>query len=138
MYWKRMLLIVLVISAAMFALLMAFHWNSPDWHLRFQAFVEDAAMAIALALGMVGNQELDRGGHRRTRRITRNFLIIWIGMSLLLFGLTRLYKTTEFDLALKCLMYLLWLLFAAIFPLALYLNRKQSRSSSYPTSVDAE
>lgn len=137
MYWKRMLLIALVISVAIFALFIAFHWNNPDWHFRSKTFIEDAAIAIALALGMAGNQELDRGEHRRVRRITRNILIVWFSISLLLFGITRLYKTTVFDFVLDYLMYVLWLLFAAIFPLALYLNRKQKKSSTESTVADA-
>lgn len=136
MYRKRMLLIALVISVVMFALLIAFHWNSPGWHFRSHSLIKDAAFAIALALGILGNQELDRGGHRTARRITRNLLVIWIAISLLLFGITRVLKTTGFDLALDCLMYLLWVLFASILPFALYLNRKQNNSTPQQESAN--
>jgi hypothetical protein len=92
----------------------------------------DAVESIAISFFFVGNGELRRGGHRRVLRVLGGCLIAWFAIGLLLFVIAALSKTTMSDFVTRYSLYPLWLIFAAPFPFAVYLNRNQSKSSSQP------
>jgi len=133
MYSKRMTVIVLTLLVGLFALFLLFNWHSNTSHKLFKG----AAEAIVIALGYVGFNELDRVRHWRVRRVIRYCFILWIVISFILFGLTRFYHTNGFDWVLNDSLYLFWILFAAQFPFALYLNRRQNKSTPQPTIDNA-
>jgi hypothetical protein len=88
-------------------------------------------------MGIIGFNELDRGGHRRFRRILRISLITWLAILGILVVLITHYKATAYDFAVDYSICLFWLLFAALFPLALYLNRNRKDTTSQATMPNA-
>jgi hypothetical protein len=97
-----------------------------------------AVLNIALILGSVGMVNLDRGGHRKVKRwlnlcLTVLFLIICIPG----FTPNRLVRNVSgWNIPGAYSFIPLFVLLVAIFPLSLYLNRKQKKSTSQTTSAD--
>jgi len=125
----RMLSTVLLYSVFLFGLFSFLHhqtrrglvYNSHD-------YVLDAVSAIALSLGFVGDHELDRLGHQRVRE---NLLLYTLMLSGLLgvFIIGGSYSDIWF--------YAVFMPFAIPFPVALYLNRNNRKSTSQQTSANA-
>jgi hypothetical protein len=94
-----------------------------------------------MTMGMVGSDELKRGGHRKARR---NLLLCLILLLICLFTLS--YASIHLHWGIitgKGSADVYWfipiyVLVVAPFPVALYLNRKQNKSNSDPNNADAE
>lgn len=96
---------------------------------------EDALGAIVASFGIVGIHELKRGRHQRTIRLLRGSIISAFAISLILLGLMWIFKTAALELVFEFSLYLFAALIAAIFTLALYLNRKQSDDSTRQSTI---
>jgi hypothetical protein len=131
MNWKMSLLTAFLGSILVFPLLTGRHERASQDHIM------DAMESIAISFFFVGNGELKRGGHRRVLRVLGGCLIVWFAINLILFGIVALSKTNVLDTVFRYADYSLWLVFAAPFPFALYLNRNQSKSTSHPTGANA-
>jgi hypothetical protein len=127
---KRLFLDFIMYVAMLFACFLLIEWNNRTSHFFSSAFVENALASIAVALGIAGYQALDRNGHIRSRRILRNCFIAWFGVYLILFAIEALAKTTIFDFPISFSLYPLLLLIVAPFPLALYLDGNQRKSTA--------
>jgi len=134
---KRMLSDFLIYAGMLFACFLLIEWNRRVSQFGSNDLIENALGAIAVALGIAGYQDLDRCGHLKVRRILRNCLFAWFGVYLVLFAIILISKTTVFDFAFAYSLYPLVLLIVAPFPLALYMNRNQPKSTSQPTSAKA-
>jgi hypothetical protein len=133
MYWKTMLSIALDVSVG---LIPCFAWsdrNGPD----SRGPIRNAVELAALTSGIIGFDQFRRGEQKKALRTWRNCLFAWFSASLISLGVTRLYKMTIPDWALHYWVYLAWVLFAASLPVALYLNRNQSKSALQPTTDNA-
>jgi hypothetical protein len=127
----------LIYAGMLFACFLLIEWNRRVSQFGSNDLIENALGAIAVALGIAGYQDLDRCGHLKVRRILRNCLFAWFGVYLVLFAIILISKTTVFDFAFAYSLYPLVLLIVAPFPLALYMNRNQPKSTSQPTSAKA-
>ena len=95
-------------------------------------------MAIAIGLLVVGFQELDRGGHRKVRRILRNCLIVWgVVFVIMMVSGVLLRAWALLDSAMDYFGYSSFVLVVLPLALALYLNRKQPKSTLQPTIDNA-
>jgi len=145
MNWKKMLSDFLFKAGMFFFIFFLGDWVSSHWHFSSQVFAMDALGSVAVGLGLVGLDELDRGGHRWVRRIFRNFFIFLFAIFLILLGIALLCKaigislipiTAVLDRDFEYSFYPFIALIAAPFPLALYLNWNQTKSTSQPTSAN--
>jgi len=112
-------------------------WVHRDWKFSPQAFLGSAAFAISMSFGSIGRRELNRGGHQNVLHLFKRFLNISIGISVILFGVTMLYRTELLFIPLVSTGVLTGAGFAAMFPIALYLNRKQKKSMPQSAIADA-
>jgi hypothetical protein len=124
-----MLSTVLLYSVFLFALSSLLHhqrrWGSP---YNSHDYVLDAVSAIALSFGFVGGHELDRHGHQQVRTNLVLYILLSFGLlSVLIIGGGYSEKW----------IYAVFALFALPFPVALYLNWNQTKSTSQPTSANA-
>jgi uncharacterized membrane protein len=94
-----------------------------------------------MSMGMVGSDELKRGGHRKVRRNLLVCLTLLL-ISLLILSYTSVHLhwkiITGKDFSDVYWFIPLYVLTVATFPIALYLNRCQNKSNSDPTNADAE
>jgi hypothetical protein len=134
MNWKKVLSDLAFWMAVMFVNSMLVYWPSRASHFNSEFFINDALSATALAFGIVGFGELRRGGHQRIGWIGRIFTFIWMVVTV---GMIAPPKTTAFDYVADGSICLAFLPFAAIFPIALYLNRNHKNSGSRPTTDNA-
>jgi hypothetical protein len=109
----------------LFALSSLLH-HQRRWGLPYNShdYVLDAVSAIALSFGFVGGHELDRLGYPR---VGSALACCIIPISIALFFVLIVwggFSEHWFNAAIA--------LFAAPFPVALYLNRNQSKSTSQP------
>jgi hypothetical protein len=131
MYWKRMLAIVLAISIVLFAGFMALYLVYSAMH-DFKLFV----WVVLFVVGGVGFGELRRGGHQRVRRILFRCSLISLIIPLIVIGMELLFKIRWNSLLLLSASPFSVLFFAS-FPVALYLNWKQKKSTSKRMSTNA-
>ena len=127
MNWKKTLPSVLLYAAFLFVFFM-FRYSKDVLHPDSGVVIENVVESISLSLGIVGGQELDRLGHR------------WIG-GLLIFCIVPIFVALSFLLIREGKFNHVWgcaflALFAFPFPLALYLNQKQSKSNPQQTSAN--
>jgi len=132
---RKMLVDFLGLAAGIFVIFTFFDWLRMKSNFNSHAFIEDALFSITAALGWVGSEELDRGGHRNIRRILRKCLIIWLVIWIILIIPSIFFKI---DFVFYYSMYLFWLLLVAPFPVALYLNHKQKKSGTEFIVADAK
>jgi FtsH-binding integral membrane protein len=97
----------------------------------------DAIAAIAISFGIVGLHELDRGGHRRVKRILSKCVFGWLAACFVLVCIMLIFKDHTLEPVFEYLLYPFLALIAASFPLALYLNRDQNKSKAQPTISNA-
>lgn len=102
-----------------------------------QHFIKNAVEFVAFGLGYLGLGELYRGGRRKLHRILLNCLILWFAIILILTGLLTHYKMVAYEIIMDDSIFLFSLLYATLFPLALYLNRNQQRKTSQSTIDNA-
>jgi hypothetical protein len=90
-------------------------------------------------MGAVGLKEMNRRGHRKARRNSLICLVIlYLATVAPTFARNRLHMNIIGSNIPIEYCFILWCgLFAAMFPLALYLNRKQLKSTLQPTPHNA-
>ena len=137
MYWKRPLIIALAICAGLFVLSLALDWYSGEWPISSKFLTRDITEALALGFGVIGFQELRRGGHRKTQRLLLICMLIEFTASLVVLGIAKGYRIPALDFTRTHLRYLAGMTFAASLPAALYLNRRQNKSTLQPTADHA-
>ncbi|MGA2888968.1 MAG: hypothetical protein ABSE51_13025 [Terracidiphilus sp.] len=131
---EKMLSTVLLYSVFLFALFSLHHKSRWGSHYSSYDYMMDALSAIAVSLGSVGAGELRQGGHRKINYFLFGSAFIWFVIcSFLLFFFKRPMREPVVDLLFGGAA----LLFAAQFPVALYMNRNQSKSTSQQTSANA-
>ena len=108
-------------------------------HFGAQRYLEFAILGVALSAGSVGFKELDRGGHRKARRNLLVLLIILlVGPLTFFFTRSRLHwEVIGWNIPDEYYFVPYFALFAAIFPLSLFLNRVKNRSTSQATIANA-
>jgi len=136
MNWKKLESRLLIHSAKCFAALMFLSFVRPR-HIDRQELVWYALLAVSLASGIVGFEELKRGEHRRTSRLLIGSFFLWPAVISIPLGLMKLSKTTQFDFAIPYLLYSIYPLIACAFPIAFCLNRNERRPDSQPTVTNA-
>jgi hypothetical protein len=133
MNWKRLLLDVLLYATVLFAVI--------TWGHVSQDFIKNAVEAVGLALGFVGSNDLRRGEHRKIHPGLVDFIIILLASIPILALLTTIpalaFTKAVQHVVLEIAFYSWFAIIAAIFPLSLYLNRKQNKFTSQPTIDNA-
>jgi hypothetical protein len=130
MNWKSWLFAFLINSAGIFTVFILTFGFKGLLHPDPPIIVIGIAAVISFSVGKIGNEELNRGGHKKLRRI------LGISLIILIFGLPILLLM-KWQHAFWLLCYGFAALAMAPFPLALYLNRSQNKSTSQPTLADA-
>jgi hypothetical protein len=113
--------------------------NGKVQHFDAQDYIKFAVLGVALCAGSVGIKELDRGGYRKVKRNLAIFVIVLLIVPLLLlFTHNPLHwQIAGSDFAYLYLFIPFIVLWVAILSVALYLNRKQNKSTSQPTGANA-
>ena len=128
MNWKKPSSNFLVYAGVQLAILALSSWKSyPRFRLydfKSHEFIECALGIVAINLGMAGRKILSDCAPRKVR----SFLFFWI-LVLFLALLELIARGERAD----GLFYTVLVLLAVPFPVALYLNRKQSKSPSQST-----
>jgi len=131
MNWKRLSSDFLLILGMQIAVVMLIFWKSfPNFRFHdftSHEFTKYVVGAVAVSIGWVGRGILNRGRNRTVSRITP------VGMVL---SIVLLCMSIDLGGRATAWFYPLLALLAFPFPLALYLNRKQSKSTPQPTSAN--
>jgi hypothetical protein len=97
-------------------------------------FIFYFVLVVGMSMGMVGFDELNRGGHLIARRNLFICLIILFFLPLIHMH----WRMTGWNFTDIYLFIPSYALIVASFPIALYLNRRQNKSDSDPNNTDAE
>jgi hypothetical protein len=132
MNWRRFISPVFYSSIVVFVIVLLDHSSGDTHHL-----IVYAILVISLSCGSVGDLELKRGGHLKIRR---NMLICGAAMfalsCLAIFARNRLHwNMVGSNFREACLFIPTYVLIVATLPIAVLLNRHQSRSS-FPSTAD--
>ena len=130
MNWKSWLAVVLLNLVGISVIFILDFGIKGTTHLGPPAFIIGVIGVVASSLGMAGQRDLARSGHRKVGRILGVCLII------LIFGLPMLL-IAKGQGAFEVLSCAVLALAVAPFPLALCLIRNQNKSTSQPTSANA-
>ena len=139
MDWRQFLAPILYSSAYVFVLSMVDFSSGKTQPFGTHPFITYLILVVGMSIGIVGFDELKRGGHRKVRRNLLVCLTI-LTIFLIILALTRIHmhwKITGMDFADVYWFIPIYVLTVATFPIALYLNRKQKEISSQPTITDA-
>lgn len=128
MNWKKVLSSVLLHAAGLFVFFM-FRYPKDVLLPGSAVFIANVIESFALSLGIVGSNELETLGYPRVRS-TLIFCIIPI--SLFLFFVLIIWGGYSGNW-----LYAISALWAAPFPVSLYLNHHQKNSTSQPTIANA-
>ncbi|MGA2277696.1 MAG: hypothetical protein ABSG00_08830 [Terracidiphilus sp.] len=139
MDWKKLLSPVLFNSALVFSLFISDVWDGQLHQYGTHQFAFAVFLVIGGSIGIVGIEELKSGGHRKSKRyLLICTTILFIIFLIHVFISTRLRRNTlGMNSVDSCLLIAFYVLMAASFPIALYLNRNQNKSTSQPTADDA-
>jgi hypothetical protein len=124
-------------------LLILFGWdylNGKVPHFDAQNYIGLLIIFVASSMGTVGFKELDRGGYRKVKRNLGVFFIALLVLPLILILISRdllHWQIVGLDITYQYFVIPFFVLWAAIFPLALYLNRKQAKTTPQPTVPNA-
>jgi hypothetical protein len=127
MDWKKTLSSVLVYAACLFVFFM-FRYSKDVLHPDSGVLIENVFQAFSLSLCIVGGQKLDR---LKRERVSAALIFFIIPLSLALSFV--LIVEGKFSHAWSCAFFTL---FAIPFPVAIYLNRKQTKPTALPTSAN--
>ncbi|MGA2851939.1 MAG: hypothetical protein ABSE46_23295 [Terracidiphilus sp.] len=140
MNWKRFIAPVFYSSTIVSVLVLLDHWNRTAHTYDTHHFIVYAILVISLSCGLVGMEELKRGGHMKLRR---NLLVclaaMWVLSCLPIFARNRLHWNligSNFPVAYFFIPP--YVLLVATLPIAILLNRRESRSSFLATTNNAE
>jgi phosphatidylserine synthase len=138
MGWKNFLPSLLFSSVLVISLFVVSVWDDTTPSFGPHPLVVNVIMIIMSTIGLVGFEELKRGGHRKIRRNLLVCLAILLILPLIL-AFTRIHmhwKITGMDFSDYYLFVPFNVLLVGTFPLALYLNRNQKKSSAESTVAD--
>jgi hypothetical protein len=122
---SKKLLSTVLLYAAMLYVGFSFRPWTDFLHPSSGVVVANVIASLALSLGIVGDRELDRGGHSR-------ILIPWVILaSIITFPMVLWGRFSEVWFCAS------FALFAVPFPVALYFNRKRNKSTPQPTIANA-
>jgi hypothetical protein len=136
----NILLSVLASSAFVFVMFMSDILSGKTPPFGTHPFIFCLILVVGISMGMVGSDELKRGGHRKVLRnlLGCNTLLL---ISLLILSYTSIHMhwkiITGKDFSDAYWFIPLYVLIVATFPIALYLNRNQKKSTSQPTIDNA-
>jgi drug/metabolite transporter (DMT)-like permease len=139
MNWKGWL--SAIFSSSSFFLVL-FGWdylNGKVPHFSDRDYLALLVLLLTSSMGTVGFGELDRGGFQKVKRNLGYFFIALLVIPVMfLFARNRLHWQIAVSGS-SCLYFLnvCFILLAAVLPLALYLNRKQNKSTRQPTTDNA-
>jgi drug/metabolite transporter (DMT)-like permease len=139
MDWRQFLAPVLGSSAIVFVLFMSDFLSGKTPPFGTHPFIICLILIIGMSMGTAGFDELKRGGHRKVRRNLLVYLIVLL-ISFLILAFTQIHthwKILGIDSTDVYWLIPFWLIIVAPFPVALYLNWKQKKSTSEPTSANA-
>ena len=139
MNWKSWLSAVFCCSSFFLVLFGWDYLNGKVPHFSAQDYVELLVFLITSSMGTVGFKELDRGGFQKVKHNLGVFFIALLVIPVIfLFARHRLHwQIAGVDSSYFYFLDAFFVLLAAVLPLALYLNRKQSKSVSQPTIANA-
>jgi drug/metabolite transporter (DMT)-like permease len=139
MNWKTWFSAVFDCSILLLVLLGWDYLNGKVPHFSGQDYIKLAILGVALSVGSVGLKELVRGGHRKVRRKLLVFIVtlLVIPFTLLIIRNRLHWKMIEWNFSDVYLFLPFYALFAAIFPLSLYLNRNLQTTPAQPTVPNA-
>ncbi|MGO9775968.1 MAG: hypothetical protein ACLQGT_08575 [Terracidiphilus sp.] len=138
MDWNKFLAPVLFNSALVFALFMSDVWDGKVHQYGTSQFAFAVFLIIGGSIGMVGFEELKRGGHRKVKRNLLICLTILLILALIrAFTNIRLHGRTQgMDFIELYIFIAFYVLTVASFPIALYLNRNQNKSTTQQASAN--
>jgi hypothetical protein len=134
MNWKRLLTHLFVLTVALFAFLSLTHQERVGVIYGSFDRIQDAAGAFAIALGIVGGDELKRSGHRKVTPVLLGCGFAWFLVCSFLIYISK--RPLRWSIV-EALFIGMMLLIASQLPLALYLNRRQNKSTSQTTTDNA-
>ena len=135
MNWKRIVSDLLLYTVIEFAIFVLLFWKLGP-HFNPHVLIMCALGAIALSFGIVGSVELNRGGHRKIHRTHGLCLGVFFIISGIIF-IIMLHTKTVLEGTIEIFIGANISIFAAKLPLAVYLSRKQKKSSAKSTVADA-
>ncbi|MGA9673370.1 MAG: hypothetical protein WBQ94_29540 [Terracidiphilus sp.] len=127
MNWKKTLSSVLAYATCLFVFFM-FRYSKDVLRPDSGVLLENVFQAFSLSLCIVGGQQLDR---LKRERVSAALIFFFIPLSLALSFV--LIVAGKFSQVWSCAFFIL---FTIPFPWAVYLNRKQSKSTPQPTSAN--
>jgi len=138
MNWKNWLSAFLENSAMFFIIYIFIRWTDRKFEINIYGFFVVAVMVIASSMGTIGSEELKRGGHQTARRIWKACILIPITVLFVLIITDNIsYNKPIWTSAIGYLCFSSFVLLATSYPMALYLNRNQKKSTSQPTTDNA-
>jgi hypothetical protein len=138
MNWKKSLSEFLIPAGVYFPVLYLSGWKRRGPFFTSHNLIQSALTAIATGLIIVGLNELRRGGHQKIRRMLWRTFFAWIAIIIVfVVSAIALHQWALLDSALDYIFYLSFALCAVPLALALYLNRKQLKSTLQPTTHNA-
>ena len=138
MDWRQFLAPVLGSSAIVFVLFMSDILSGKTPPFGTHSFIFCLILVVGMSMGTVGFDELKRGGHRKTRRNLNVYLIVLLIFPLIL-AFTQIHmhwKIKGIDFTDVYWFIPFWVLLVAPFPVALYLNWRQKKSTSQPAGAN--
>ncbi|MGD0547095.1 MAG: hypothetical protein ABR991_04630 [Terracidiphilus sp.] len=136
MSWKKILFNFLLFAIIVFAvrLLEVLNKKTPD--LSSHSVLMNVFDVIATAMFMAGSLGMNRDGYRKFYKYFGKALLISILILLITLGFALIGKATVSDRVFDYESYFVLLLFSSPFYFALYLNRKQNKSTSQQESAN--
>jgi len=127
-------------SVFVFTMFMVDYLRGKSQYFGTHPFIINLILVIGMSMGMIGFDELKRGGHRKVRR-NLLFCLFFLPISLIILSKASIHLhwkiITGKDFADIYWFIPFYMLTVATFPIALYLNRNQSKSTSQPAIDNA-
>jgi hypothetical protein len=114
--------------------------NGKAPHPSAQDYIWIVILIAAVSIGGVGFKELDRIGYRKVKHKLLAFFIALLVLPIITFFIIRNLlhlQIAGLDLAYRYFVIPFFILWAAVFPLSLYLNRRKNKSTSQSTVANA-
>jgi hypothetical protein len=137
MNWRNLSIELLIYGAVNSAVFLLPHWIGASRD-RSQFLSLDIAAWLSLTFGVPGFAELRRGGHRRVYRLFARCIPTLCAVGLILVIAGSILKISGVASLLDIFLLPSLLLFASIFPLAVYLNYRQRESNSSSPATHAD
>ena len=140
MDWRKFLEPLLFCSAFAFVMFMSDVWDGKTHQFGTHYFIVISILVISSSMGLVGLEELKQGGHKKARRELLVCLTVLLIIPLIVLSIL---KHTHGKMSVESSSDIYWflplyVLFIAVLPIALYLNRNQTRKTLQPTTDNAD